>query len=402
MCSKRGRHGETPRLNLHDKDGSAIFSHMGGTSRWDSGLLRDLSQRGDPSADAVVTRLFGECAVPGVQSLLNSLTRNREGIPQELPDYVKAYFQALPVTDAELARAANGETFFAQHGPEIMMVLCCSSLPFDYANAQGVAVLTRTGFLAKEPNLRVAQTAQLIVDVLAPGGLGPHGFGLRSAQKVRLMHAAIRCLLLNGGWDREKLGMPINQLQLLYTLMSFTQVVLAGLERLGLRITEVEAQGYLDTWALVGKVLGIDPELLPRTLLEAAELTGTLAQHAQGSTPSGEQLTRALTDLVGGVLGPLSFLRFSLVRYFTGAELAALLGVPRRPLLDWIIGGVAFVARAVDDFRTGSRGRQLAFRILTLRLIQYLIDKQVGMPRRLFEIPTAVHDDWKSQTRKAA
>lgn len=375
---------------------------MGGTSRWDSRLLKDLSERGDPVADAVITRLFKESAVRGVQELLNSLTRNREGIPDELPEYVKQYFAALPVTDTELARAANGETFFAQHGPEIMMVLCCSSLPFDYANSQGVEVLTKTGFLAKEPNLRVAQTAQLIVDVLAPGGLGVNGFGLRSAQKVRLMHAAIRCLLLNGGWDREKQGMPISQLQLLYTLMSFTQVVLTGLERLGLSVTEVEAQGYLDTWTLVGKVLGIDPEVLPRTVVESGELTNTLARQAQGRTPAGEQLTQALTNLVGDVLGPLSFLRFSLVRYFTGAELATLLGVPRRPLLDWVIGGIAFVARAIDDFRTGSKGRQLAFRILTLRLIQYLIDKQVGMPRRLFQIPTAVHDDWKSQSRRAA
>jgi hypothetical protein len=245
----------------------------------------------------------------------------------------------------------------------------------------------------------------MIVDVLAPGGLGINGFGVRSAQKVRLIHAAIRCMLLSAEtspWDRTTMGMPINQLQLLYTLMSFTQVVLAGLDRLGLRISSADAQAYLDVWRLVGRILGIHPHVIPATVVEAEELTRALANRAQGNTPSGEQLTKALTDLVGDVLGPLSCLRFSLVRYFTGPSLASLLGLPRKPLLDWAVGGIAWVARTVDDFRKGSRGRQLAFRMLTLRLIQHLIDKQVGMPRRLFQIPTAVHDDWKTQSRKAA
>lgn len=379
---------------------------MGGTSRWDTDLLRQLAQEGDPLADDVVRRLFEEQALAGVQNLINTLTRNRSDIPEELPDYVRAYFETLPVKDAELRKAIAGETFFAQHGPEIMMVLCCYSLPFDYANARGVAVLERTGFLAKEPNLRVAQTAQMIVDVLAPGGLGARGFGVRSAQKVRLMHAAIRCMLLSSEtsqWNREELGMPISQLQLLYTLMSFTQVVLSGLERLGLQISPRDAQAYLDVWRLVGCILGIHPELLPTTVDEAAELTHALSIESQGNTSSGEHLTLALTKLVGDVLGPFAFLRFSLIRYFTGPRLASLLGLPRRPLLDWLIGGIAWIARAIDRFRSSSKGYQLAFRVLTLRLIQVLIDKQVGMPRRLFQIPTTIHEDWKTQpTRKAA
>lgn len=377
---------------------------MGGTSRWDSSKIIQLAHRGDPVADAVVSELFAEHSLPGVQQLLNSLTRNRDSIPEDLPDYVRRYFETLPVSDSELERATAGEAFFAQHGPEIMMVLCCAALPFDYANARGVQVLSQTGFLAKQPNLRVAQTAQMIVDVLAPGGLGPKGFGVRSAQKVRLMHAAIRCMLLGAPqteWDRKSLGVPISQLQLLYTLMSFTQVVLAGLYRLGLEITREEAQSYLDAWGVVGRILGIEPDVIPKTIAEAEELTTALSLEAQGNTLSGKQLTVALAGLVGEVLGPLACLRFSLIRYFTGPTLAGLLELPRQPVRDMIVGSVAWVAQAVDNFRRGSRGRQLAFRWLTLRLIQHLIDEQTGK-RRMFQIPTVLHDDWKTQTRKAA
>lgn len=378
---------------------------MGGTSRWNTALLLQLEQRGDPEADAVVSELFETHSLPGVQRLLNSLTRNRGPIPDDLPECAKRYFSTLPVSESDLRKAEAGELFFAQHGPEIMMVLCCAALPFDYANARGVEVLNQTGFLSKEPNLRVAQTAQMIVDVLAPGGLGPRGYGVRSAQKVRLMHAAIRCMLLTNPqakWDRGKLGAPISQLQLLYTLMSFTQVVLAGLRRLGLSISGQEAQAYLDAWLVVGQILGIDPTVLPRTVAEAEELTTALAMEAQSDTLSGKQLTLALTNLVGEVLGPLSGLRYSLIRYFTGPVLAELLGLPRQPVRDLLVGGVAWLAQAVDNFRRGSRGRQLAFRWLTLRLIQHLIDEQTKGPRRMFEIPTVLHDDWKAQTRKAA
>src|SRR5690606_33760958 len=119
---------------------------MGGTSRWDTGRLLQLAQHGDPLADAVITELFEEHSLPGVQHLLNSLTRNREPVPEELPDCVKRYFETIPVTEVELEKALAGEVFFAQHGPEIMMVLCCSALLFDYANARGVEVLNQTGF----------------------------------------------------------------------------------------------------------------------------------------------------------------------------------------------------------------------------------------------------------------
>lgn len=362
-----------------------------------------LAERGDPVADSVISELLSNHSLPEVQRLLDSVTRNRDALPDELPDCVRRYFATLPVEESELRHARAGEAFFAQHGPEIMMVLCCASLPFDYANWKGVEVLNQTGFLSKHANLRVAQTAQMVVDVLSPGGLERAGFGVRSAQKVRLMHAAVRYKLLqapNSQWDHAALGMPISQLQLLYTLMSFTQVVLAGLKRLKLRISPTEAQAFLNTWTIVGRLLGIERDAIPRTVDEAEALTAALASEAQRQSLAGVQLTGALSDLVGEVLGPLACLRHSLIRYFTGPALGKLLGLPQHPMRDLLITSVALVARMVDNFRRGSRERQRAFRWLTLRLIQHLIDRQLGSPRRLFQIPVDLHDDWKAPKRR--
>jgi hypothetical protein len=50
--------------------------------------------------------------------------------------------------------------------------------------------------LINHPFRRIVETAQFVLDVMAPDGLGHSGRGVRSAQKVRLMHAAIRHLIL--------------------------------------------------------------------------------------------------------------------------------------------------------------------------------------------------------------
>ena len=67
----------------------------------------------------------------------------------------------------------------------------------------------------------------------AAGALDAGGAGIRSAQKVRLMHDAVRHLILEHGWD-PALGLPINQEDQLGTLLTFSAVILDGLRKLGL------------------------------------------------------------------------------------------------------------------------------------------------------------------------
>src|SRR5436190_800161 len=81
----------------------------------------------------------------------------------------------------------------------------------DPRAAKAVKVLHMTARLETDAQRRVIETAQLLVDVMASGGLSPSGAGKRSAQKVRLLHAAVRYLIgKSGQWD-PALGVPINQ-----------------------------------------------------------------------------------------------------------------------------------------------------------------------------------------------
>src|SRR5436305_14119228 len=127
-----------------------------------------------------------------------------------------------------------------------MLILHGYSLPFDYLGKKRVQVLAHTTRLMSNPNRRITQVAQFMVDVLQPGGLTTgQGRGRRSIQKVRLMHAAVRRLAQmspewNTAWD-----LPINQEDLAGTLMSFSWVVMDGLEKLGVSLSKTDREAYL-------------------------------------------------------------------------------------------------------------------------------------------------------------
>ena len=109
----------------------------------------------------------------------------------------------------------------------------------------------------------------MIFDAMSVGGLEPGGRGIRSVQKVRLMHAAVRCLIQRSGQWNAEWGAPINQEDLAGTLMTFSWTVVDAIEKLSVVVTPEEAEAYLHAWKVAGAVLGIRAELLPRDMSDA-------------------------------------------------------------------------------------------------------------------------------------
>src|SRR5581483_7387456 len=134
------------------------------------------------------------------------------------------------------------------YGPQVILNLFCYSLPFCYAARKGVQVVWLTSRRYTNPTRRIIETAQMVVDVMRPGGLSAGGTGVKTAQKVRLMHAGVRHQIhAYTGWNAE-FGEPINQEDMAGTLMSFSWVVVDGLRRLGMGLNDAEAEAYLHAW----------------------------------------------------------------------------------------------------------------------------------------------------------
>jgi hypothetical protein len=368
--------------------------------------LEAMRAEGDPLADATVAALFEDGGIGSVNRLLRDLSRNDDalpdGIPQALRDYLGATARPTAL-DGEKRRRA--EAIFALHGPAILLVLGFYSLPAAYAAGKGVQVLHRTSYLLERPLVRLAETAQMVVDVMAPGALSPSGRGIRTAQKVRLMHAAVRYHLQRAKerpWDAS-LGLPINQEDLAGTLMTFSYVVLEGLPRLGIKLSPEDQEAWLHAWVDMGRRLGVAERLLPASVDEARELTALIRKRQIVASPEGQQLAASLLQAMRARLPPgLSGIAGSLVHHFLGRDaflqqdVAALLGVPRADWTRLLPPALAGMSRLGQQLGADSRLLAPVTRFASRKVVKLMLTQE-NDGRAPFAIPASLSAAWGAE-----
>lgn len=363
-------------------------------------MLDAARRRGDAAADAAVAELFASGGPDAVGRAMASLVTNSQMVPERLPAPLRLFLERTAIEDPRSAATiAAGERVFATHGPEILLVLCCSSLPSAYAAGRGVQVLYRTSYLAKRPTRRLFETAQMIIDVMSPGGLGPNGKGLRTAQKVRLMHAAIRHLIQHDPgrpWPLDAYGVPINQEDLLGTLMTFSWLIVDGLATLGAVVSPADAEAYTATWLHVGRHMGIDPALLPATVAETRGLTATIERRQVAPSPEGREMTAALLGMMQENLPhPFSHIPAGLLREFLPPAVADGLGVPHYPLTETLITVADHVLRPVERLTDAELGRHMLLRAFAIKLLQWMESVELGDNRASFTVPDSLAQGWE-------
>ncbi|MCU1430668.1 MAG: hypothetical protein JWL83_4668 [Actinomycetia bacterium] len=290
----------------------------------------------------------------------------------------------------------RGQDFLREHGLEIASALFCGSLPFSYTAADGARVLTRTAELTTgHTTRRLAETGQMLLDLMAGDEppLAPGSLGSNAVRGVRLFHAAVRHMIGNDQqpWPTATAGVPINQEDLVGTLVVFTVVVLDALDEMGVVSnspeTEADRDAYLHFWLAVGHLLGIDyaglrrgdelgPEEQPLTL-EELRLTGEaiFRRHA-ASSAGGQVLMASLLEAMRRQMFPLMRgYPAALTRRLIGNRNADLLGVPPAGPTRWLFDVLRPVARAVAPRAHGRVFRCFA-RWTTRRLYQDWINNQ--------------------------
>ncbi|PIB37479.1 hypothetical protein BFP72_08610 [Reichenbachiella sp. 5M10] len=247
---------------------------------------------------------------------------------------------------ADSRQILKGEELFALFGPEIFMLLNVSSLPLCYTCAHGAQVLYDTGRLLSHNGKvdplarRLMETAQMVVNVLAPGGLQPNGKGLVTIQKVRLIHASIRYFLKKRTgdltWKTEVYGEPINQEDLAGTLMSFGPVILSGLKHLKVELTDEQSRAYMHVWKVVGYLMGIQEPLLPDTYEEGFGLATKILKHQAAPSVAGKALNDSCIQFLNHMVPGSAFdeVPAYLMEYFlqdfskaSGVDLGECIGV---------------------------------------------------------------------------
>jgi hypothetical protein len=275
-----------------------------------------------------------------------------------------------------------------------------------YSCADGAEVLVRTARLTRTQDdwtiftRRIAETAQFLLGVMAPGHLAPRAEGIRLIQKVRLIHASIRYFLKADGWDRERFGEPVNQEDMAITLCSFSISLLDGLARFGIQLSPAEEEAFVHTWRAIGALLGLDEDLLPVSPLVARQLEAAILARYTEPTEAGRILTEALIHF-GEEHMPHESLKVApraLIQYALGPDRARLLGIqPNYGCLAWLLPEVL-----AAYFRTGERLedrsseglRQLLdqlSRLLTQGMYRYFDQYK----QRSFHVPASLQQAWR-------
>ncbi|GAB3164237.1 oxygenase MpaB family protein [Telluribacter humicola] len=295
-------------------------------------FLDPLRQMGDPAADRAIQQIAEQGGHQAVGSLMKYLTNYELLGLEEQSVAVKEFISqqmALP-NATDLQKFNKGIAFFWQHYRLISLLLGTYSLPYCYAGANGAQVLWISERIKSMTYQRLEETGAFVFGVMQEKDW-TYGRNFIRIAKIRLLHAAVRWYTLQSGRWNEDWGYPICQEDMVGTNLSFSYIIIRGLRKLNLSISEADEEAYLYFWNTVGQMLGVQKEALPDNLLEAYHLDRAIARRQFRPSEAGTGLTRALLQTMEQQTPQpsLSNLPAAQMRFFLGDEIADLLEVPK-------------------------------------------------------------------------
>lgn len=378
------------------------------TPAWDDAALDRWREHGDVAADAAVAAYFAanDHAAAAPAGLFGLLVAHLRLPPEDQVPEIAAFLaaeSALPEW-ADIHRVERGQTFFSDWLMHHFTALYLASLPNAYAAAKGSHVIWLTGRLRDDPQRRLNETAQFLMDVTAPGSFQA-GTATHRILHVRLMHAAIRWLCDHDGrihhpadaspavmpdglvWS-PAWGRPVNQEDLAGTMLTFTSVVLEAFRRSGVEFDAAEAEDFFHLWRVIAHQLGVVDELIPADLASAAELQRRIFGRQHEASAVGTALNKILLDLLADRLpGPVARLGPPMLRRYVGDDVADLLGVPRSRGFGWILTLLVTMTRAMSWGRRYDPVPRWLSNWVGRHLLDGLLDADRHGERVPFDIP---------------
>ncbi len=318
----------------------------------DTAAFEALKFQGDPPADAVVADLVATGRVAVVNEVLEHFRANDQPIPEQLPESVREFLVATdnPPDWVDPDRVARAYEFFVDDGVHVASVLTFGAMVNCYAHARASRVLTLTHGL-NQPHRRLSETSQFVVNMMGCDAFGSGGSFVPTIQKTRLIHAAVRHFLTaSGRWDVAADGVPVCQQDMVGALLIFSVQVIEGMRRMGISVTEQEAEDYYYVWRVTGAMLGIPLEALPESIQDARELSASMVEAVYGPSPEGVALTRHLLDLYEKLVPGKLFdgIVAAMVRQVVDPEVARWMQVPDSRGWARVVGAGTRLVRALE------------------------------------------------------
>jgi hypothetical protein len=383
---------------------------------WTDAVLDAARLDMDPPADAVVRAVYEAGAVDAVNVLLMNTRRPSAELPLPVPPAVEAlvrdYLRDTAVLPpwADMGKIRQAEHLFSRHGLLASVILCCASLPECYLDALDVPVLASTTQLSDHVYRRILETSSMVVAVMQPGGMAPGGAGLDHSQRVRLMHAAVRHLILSRGRSSApaagapdlpppipQRGRPINQESMAYVILTFSWVGLRSMQRLEVEVSDAEREAYVHAWSVIGHVMGVRDDLLAHSVDEARLLFERIKARRRGASPEGQALTAALVGWMEGEM-PRVMRRLpgEIMERLMDHDDLRLLGMDRGErnaadrLWDGVLHAVEKVVEGVESLPLGRRAAEAMFS----HLVKAVWDSEKTWMAEAFALPPSLRQSW--------
>lgn len=328
---------------------------------WDDQTLEAMRNSGDPLADETVLALesFGEAKLRQFfkdwrvgHTPLQSPGSSQVSAPAPMQRFIEATSE-LPA-QIDLHRIERGDDLFLGNATLAALGLLTRSLPMGYAAPRLAKILCLTGNLERHPYRRVLAVLQFLVNISSSRAFEPGGLAVLTAQKMRLLHAGMRLWAKRHpeAFPVEHLGAPVSQLDLVFTITTFSYHVVEALKSFGVAPDPEVAEDYHYLWRVYGQMQGIRPEWVPVSLQDAeafAQAYGARHFALASDNREGVELTRAdlrmMRDLLPSwlrVFG-LGALPELMMERQLGPEAAARVGV-RRHTGHAVLEGLLLVA----------------------------------------------------------
>lgn len=299
---------------------------------YNTGFLKSKRLSADPAADSFIQEVFADPVKkaelrkwldqePGKNDLKWIKSRYPEVEFIQKADVLPAW------ADRQLMR--RGSVLFVKHSEMVMNLLGLLSLPYCYTAANGAMVLYLSELITTQTTKRLFDTAIFVWEVMGPDVFEETGTAYAEILKIRIVHAAVRYYtMLSGKWD-DRWGIPVNQEDMAGTNLSFSLIVTRGLKKLGLNVPLAEEEAFLHLWSVIGYLMGLDEDLIPKNKREAEHLDLSIKNREFRASTHGAELTQALINHIMSVNTSKATADdiIGLMRYLLGNEIADMLSM---------------------------------------------------------------------------
>ncbi|GAB3891937.1 oxygenase MpaB family protein [Kibdelosporangium lantanae] len=258
----------------------------------------------DDDVDRLMAGLLDNGQVPAVNTALRTWVNNNDPLPTGLPADLATYLQdvnRLPAW-ADRAKLRLAADFNRRKDTYLFMLYGLGSgIMSTVIPREARSVYWSAGGANMQD--RAAKTFTFGYDLSELNAFDPTGQFLVTANKTRLVHAAVRHLLpqsphWRSGSDEQ---VPISNGDILVTFHSLGTFVRRKLREWHVPMTAAEEDAFLHMWQVAMHMLGVRDEFIPKTWAAADAQSAQVLTPILAPTTEGSELAEDLLGLTAQV-----------------------------------------------------------------------------------------------------